>query len=82
MDDDDFYQSSYLEHGVRVMREIKVNLVACRDMIVFFPLVEGKMTLIRGSVGHEAKQHLENAQIRSDPRRRGRCEHDQRGILQ
>lgn len=72
MDDDDFYQTSYLEHAVRVMRERKVNMVACRDMIVFFPLVEGKMTMVRGSVGHEAtfvftKQHWKTHKFAPTP---------------
>lgn len=62
MDDDDFYHSSYLDYAVGMLREKKVNLVACRDMIVFFPLVSGKMTVVRGGTGHEAtfvftKQH-------------------------
>ncbi|CAM9133767.1 unnamed protein product [Ectocarpus sp. 8 AP-2014] len=62
MDDDDFYHKSYLEYAVLMMRTRKVNIVACRDMFVFFPLAEGKMTMVRGSTGHEAtfvctKQH-------------------------
>lgn len=54
MDDDDFYHSSYLEYAIGTMKERKVNLVACRDMVVFFPLFSGKMTMVRGGTGHEA----------------------------
>lgn len=62
VDDDDFYHQTYLEYAVATMKEKKVNLVACRDMVVFFPLVSGKMTMVRGGTGHEAtfvctKQH-------------------------
>ena len=62
MDSDDFYHSSYLEYAVRTMKQKKVSMVACRDMVVFFPLVSGKMTMVRGGTGHEAtfvctKQH-------------------------
>lgn len=65
MDDDDLYQKSYLEHAVTTLKEKKVNIVACRDMIVFFPLAGGKITMVRGSTGHEAtfvcrKQHWKN----------------------
>ena len=62
MDDDDMYNREYLEYSVSELIKRKVNLVGCRDMLVFFPLFEGKMTLVRGSLVHEAtivcrKQH-------------------------
>lgn len=53
-DDDDMYHKWYIEYAVQTMREKRVNMVACRDMIVFFPLHAGKMTMVRGSTGHEA----------------------------
>ena len=62
MDDDDVYHKEYLEYAVSEMNKRGVNMVGCRDMLVFFPLVEGKMTFVRGSLVHEAtivcrKQH-------------------------
>jgi len=54
LDDDDMYHKWYIEYAVKTMRERKVNMVACRDMLVFFPLKGGKMTMVRGSTGHEA----------------------------
>lgn len=54
VDDDDYYHKWYVEYAVKTMKEKKVNIVACRDMIVFFPLHSGKMTMVRGSTGHEA----------------------------
>lgn len=62
LDDDDCYQKSYIEYAVRTMAERKVNMVACRDMVVFYPLHQGRMVMVRGSSGHEGtfvfkKQH-------------------------
>lgn len=62
MDDDDVYNRGYLEYSVSELTTRNVNLVGCRDMLVFFPLFEGKMTCVRGSLVHEAtivcrKQH-------------------------
>lgn len=54
MDSDDFYQKSYIEYSVKTMKSSKVNLVGSRDMLVFYPLVGGKMTMVRGSSAHEA----------------------------
>lgn len=53
VDDDDYYQKTYVEHAVGMLRDKKVNMVACRDMIVFFPLAAGKMTIVRGNLVHE-----------------------------
>ena len=62
MDDDDVYHKEYLEYSVSEMNRRSVNMVGCRDMLVFFPLFGGKMTCVRGSLVHEAtivcrKQH-------------------------
>lgn len=62
MDDDDFYHKEYLEYSVTEMNKRSVNVVGCRDMLVFFPLYKGKMTCVRGSLVREAtivcrKQH-------------------------
>ena len=62
MDDDDVYHKEYLKYSVSEMNKRGVNMVGCRDMLVFFPLFEGKMTCVRGSLVHEAtivcrKQH-------------------------
>lgn len=62
MDDDDVYNREYLEYSVSEMKDRGVNMVGCRDMLVFFPHHEGKMTCVRGSLVHEAtivcrKQH-------------------------
>lgn len=62
MDDDDVYNKDYLEYSVSEMNKRSVNMVGCRDMLVFFPLFGGKMTCVRGSLAHEAtivcrKQH-------------------------
>lgn len=62
MDDDDVYNNNYLEYSVSEMNQRAVNMVGCRDMLVFFPLFDGKMTCVRGSLVHEAtivcrKQH-------------------------
>lgn len=62
MDDDDVYNKNYLEYSVSEMNQRAVNMVGCRDMLVFFPLFDGKMTCVRGSLVHEAtivcrKQH-------------------------
>ena len=54
MDSDDFYQRSYLEYSVNTMKEQKVNLVGSRDMLIFYPNVNGKMTMVRGHSAHEA----------------------------
>lgn len=62
MDDDNVYHKDYLEYSVSEMKKRGVNMVGCRDMLVFFPLFGGKMTCVRGSLVHEAtivcrKQH-------------------------
>ena len=62
MDDDDVYHKEYLEYSVSELKNRGVNMVGCRDMLVFFPLFQGKMTCVRGSLVHEAtivcrKQH-------------------------
>lgn len=54
MDDDDVYHKDYLKYSVEEMSRRGVNLVGCRDMLVFFPLFGGKITFVRGSVVHEA----------------------------
>lgn len=54
MDSDDFYQRSYLEYSIETMKEHRVNLVGSRDMLVFYPLIGGKMTIVRGIRAHEA----------------------------
>lgn len=54
MDDDDVYNNNYLEYSVSEMNQRAVNMVGCRDMLVFFPLFDGKMTCVRGSLVHEA----------------------------
>lgn len=54
MDDDDIYNKEYLEYSVSEMKKRGVNIVGCRDMLVFFPLLGGKMMFVRGSSAHEA----------------------------
>lgn len=54
MDDDDIYNKEYLKYSVSEMNKRRVNLVGCRDMLVFFPLFGNKMTCVRGSLVHEA----------------------------
>ncbi|AAR26838.1 FirrV-1-A14 [Feldmannia irregularis virus a] len=61
VDDDDLYHPRYVENAVRELRGRKVNLVGCRDMMVYF-FDDGKLIYVRGSHVHEAtivctKQH-------------------------
>ena len=71
MDDDDVYNKDYLEYSVSEMNKRSVNMVGCRDMLVFFPLFGGKMTCVRGSLVHEAtivcrKQHWKKSKYSED----------------
>jgi len=72
IDDDDCYQKCYIEYAVQTMAEQRVNMVACRDMVVFYPLHEGRMIMVRGSSGHEGtfvfkKQHWKEHRFAQTP---------------
>lgn len=54
MDDDDVYHKDYLKYSISEMNRRNVNMVGCRDMLVFFPLQGGKMRFVRGASCHEA----------------------------
>lgn len=69
MDDDDVYNEKHLEYSVSEMKKRGVNLVGCRDMLIFFPLFGGKMTYVNGSRVHEAtivcrKHHWKTTKFR------------------
>lgn len=75
MDDDDIYIPEYLEYSVQEMRRRKVKMVGCKDMLVFFPESEGKMTYVHGSHIHEAtivctKKHWKTTKY-SSPSKQG-----------
>ena len=53
MDDDDIYHPGYVQYSVTEMRNRKVNLVGCRDMLVYYPLEGGSMRYIKGCHVHE-----------------------------
>lgn len=54
MDDDDLYHRLYLENSIRALQDLRVNLVGCRDMLVFSPIDGGSMIYVRGKLIHEA----------------------------
>lgn len=54
MDSDDVYNKTYLSYSISIMKKNKMGIVGCRDMLIFFPQYDGKMTMIRGSSIHEA----------------------------
>lgn len=54
MDSDDFYNKEYISHSIDLMSRGKHGIVGCRDMLIFYPKMSGKMTMIRGSSIHEA----------------------------
>jgi len=51
IDDDDCYQKCYIEYAVQTMAEQRVNMVACRDMVVFYPLHEGRSSTTKWTSG-------------------------------
>lgn len=70
MDDDDLYYPGYVENSVRVLRERSVNMVGCKDMLVYF-FDDGRLVHVRGSHVHEAtivctKQHWRQFPYRTD----------------
>lgn len=54
MDSDDFYNKEYISHSINVLSRTKSGIVGCRDMLIFYPQIDGKMIMIRGSSIHEA----------------------------
>ena len=53
MDSDDIYNKHYLACSIKELRERRVGLVGCRDMIIFFPSDEKKLIYIYGSSIHD-----------------------------
>ena len=53
MDDDDIYNKEYIEYSVNYLRDGKLDIVGCRDMIITWPDLDFETRFVRGITIHE-----------------------------
>jgi glycosyltransferase involved in cell wall biosynthesis len=53
MDDDDIYNKAYIEHSIDYLRDMNLDIVGCKDMLITWPKLDFETRYIVGSSIHE-----------------------------